>query len=389
MKIALILTNDWEIFGDGSGDFFEIQYKPTLELIKLLKSEGATMSFMAEVFQQLKHLEFAESYPELKKITTLWEDAIINAIQNNCDVQLHIHPQWIDATYNQGKWHLDMEKSAISALNENEFRNIITNAKNYLENLIQKENPAYKCIAFRAGNYLIQPSEMPIKVLSELGIKSDLSVTKWLYSNGNYDFRTAYSNFIPWFIEPKDINLRFNQNTGILEFPIYSVKHLNSPVLRKFIPKIYYKLRYSINIETIDIKWQKTKDKVKEDRYPKKHRYYKTTEKKNLFWYLKKIISYETIQLDYDHLYPQFFVKIIEDSLKNRNAIDFAKYFEYIPLVATGHIKDIHDLENIKRILRLLNKKFGNQIEYWTITQAYNYYNKKIGVLDGLSHKSN
>ncbi len=390
MKIALILTNDWELFGDGSGDFFEIQYNPTLELIKLLQNEGATITLMAEVLQQLKHIEFSDDIPELKEISTSWELAIKNVIENKCDVQLHLHPQWVDAKYIGGKWQLDMSKSPISALTENDFKDIVKSSKNYLEALIQKYKPDYKCIAFRAGNYLIQPSEIPIKVLKEVGIKSDLSVTKWLYSDQNYDFRSAYSNFKPWFVNPKDINQKFDNCNSIIEFPIYSVRHLNSPFLRKFFPLIYYKLRYSLAIKSEDISWQKERNRIKETRYPKNIRYYKTSEKKNLKWYLNKIISYETIQLDYDHLYPEFFVKIIRDLYKNKEAVNFAKYFEFIPIIATAHIKDIHNLKNIKKILRLINKEFENHIEFWTITEAYNYFNKKISEgTNGILHKSN
>jgi len=52
MKLALILTNDWELFGDGSGDYFEIQHKPLEELLDTVEDHGAKLTVMAEVGQQ-------------------------------------------------------------------------------------------------------------------------------------------------------------------------------------------------------------------------------------------------------------------------------------------------------------------------------------------------
>ena len=44
MKIGLVLTNDWELFGDGSGDYYELQYKPLEDLLKILKEYEAKIT---------------------------------------------------------------------------------------------------------------------------------------------------------------------------------------------------------------------------------------------------------------------------------------------------------------------------------------------------------
>ena len=61
MKIGLVFTNDWELFGDGSGDYFEVQHNPLKDLLKVFDKYNAKLSIMAETFQQLKHREHIES----------------------------------------------------------------------------------------------------------------------------------------------------------------------------------------------------------------------------------------------------------------------------------------------------------------------------------------
>ncbi len=378
MKIALVLTNDWELFGDGSGDYFEIQHNPTLELLELLKEEGVKITLMAEVHQQLKHIQFSVQYPELNRIVDSWEKAILRTIELGNDVQMHIHPQWLDAKFNNSKWILDMNKSPISSLSEKEFRELISNAKSYLVNLIKAKKSDYQCLAFRAGNYLIQPSEKAVKILLEAGFKVDTSVTKELYSKGNYDYRNAYSNFIPWYANPDDINLVSQHKNTLIEFPIYSIKNFGSPILRKKLPIIYHKIKYCLKLDKNHIIWQNEKEKIKDMRYPKSIRYYKRAESKDLAWYVSKILCNETIQLDYDHLYPEIFIKIILGIFKNPLAIQFADNYQYVPIIASGHIKDIHNLKNIKMIIRLLSSELNDRLEFWTITQAYNYFKNKL-----------
>ena len=52
MKIGLVFINDWELFGDGSGDYFKIQHQPLLELLDTVELHGARLTVMAEVAQQ-------------------------------------------------------------------------------------------------------------------------------------------------------------------------------------------------------------------------------------------------------------------------------------------------------------------------------------------------
>lgn len=372
MKIALVLTNDWELFGDGSGDFFEIQQKPLNELFSLLEEYDAKITLMAEVYQQLKHKEYSQKSSALKQVYEAWEESIKKTINLKHDVQLHIHPQWKDAIYKNGEWKLSNQWSIASMETDSIFKTL-QNGKSYLESVLQQESLNYRCIAFRAGAYYIEPSEKVIENLIKAGFKCDTSVTKGLYNPSYYDFREAYSNIIPWFVSKKSIKYSDYKNKELLEMPIYSEYNFQSLLLKKFAPKIYYYLKHGTAPAKEELQWSNERDIIKNKRYPKERRLYKKNEKRDLKWYLKTILSKQAIQLDYDYIPATVFVKMLEKILKN-SKLEKNIDKEFIPVIASGHTKDMHNCNNIRKIFEIISNKYTSQIEYWTLTKAINYW---------------
>ncbi len=375
MKLGLVLTNDWELFGDGSGDFFEIQYDPTMNLLELFEKQNAKVTLMAECMQQWEHLKIAGEHSWAKDIASGWEEVLRSAIDHGSDVQLHIHPQWIDATYQDKKWNLDMSKWALSSLPEIEISNIINNGKQYLVSLLKPINKKYECIAFRAGSYCIQPSDEVIPALIENGFQCDTSVTKGLYAEGLYDFRNAHSNIFPWFID-SDVNKEATKRSSIIEYPIYSLTKQYSEVLNKYSTKLNNKILFGVDIPKDEIDWIEKRDALKEIRYPRQNRYYKKKEKRNLSWYAGKILSRSAIQLDYDYLPATLFVKLLINLYNSKDLERYRSKDIIIPVIASGHIKDVPDLYNIEKILRLINEDHKDKIEFMTLTEAINNYYK-------------
>ena len=85
MKIGLILSNDWELFGDGSGDYFEIQHKPLESLLSTVENHSAKLTVMAEVAQQWAHQKIREQEPWADEVVFAWEAMLketIRALKN-------------------------------------------------------------------------------------------------------------------------------------------------------------------------------------------------------------------------------------------------------------------------------------------------------------------
>jgi len=374
MKLALVMTNDWELFGDGSGDFFEIQYDPTMKLFDLLEKHNAKITLMAECMQQWEHLKISNNNKKAKDIANAWENAIRTSLRTGNDVQLHLHPQWTNAKYIDGHWQLDMKKWSLASLTIKDISQLIGQGKKYLESILKNDTNEYRCVAFRAGSYCIQPSKKVLPALISNGFKCDTSVTKGLYAHGLYDFREAYSSLFPWYIEDH-VNNKADNKTDMIEYPIYSVNKMYSEAVSKYFPKFNNKLAFGVDVPKDELDWIKKRDCIKELRYPQQNRYYKKKEKHDFKWYINKFFSDTTIQLDYDYLPATVFVKILLNLFNSSELEKFRGMDIVIPVIASGHIKDIHNLNNIENIIVRINQDHKDKIEFMTLTEAINNIN--------------
>jgi hypothetical protein len=326
---------------------------------------------MAEICQQLAH---RNSYNNRhKKIASEWENILRKAIFNGHDVQLHLHPQWLGAEYKNNEWKLDFDKWALHSLPKQDIHKIIAKGKEYLEEILKPADKNYVCRAFRAGNYCITPGEKIIPALKESGIEADSSVTKGMHSEGFYDFREAPSNLFPYITSGNSVNQRGNFDDGIIEFPIFSACLYNSSVLKKFLPSYYYPLIFNAKPDAEEIRWTKERDRIKSERYPAHRRYYKTQMKKNLQFYARAFFSKENIRFDYDYLPASVLYKLICDLIhvleKKYDRKDII-----IPLVMSGHTKDMHSTLNLELLLEKINSNLKHKIVYWSLSEAIEYW---------------
>lgn len=376
MKIALIFTNDWELYGDGSGEYFEIQHNPLLELTKILGQYGAKMTIMAEVFQQLKHIEFTDSNKSFKNITESWEKILQDSYNAGHDVQLHLHPQWNEAKYENNEWLLG-DNWSIGKRPKDQIENFISKGKTYLESVIRKVDENYMCNCFRAGAYYIEPSSNVIDTLEKNEFICDTSVTKGTYVDGYYDYRKAYSNILPWSIGSEGV-IKKSDNSKLIELPIHSAISIDSEAFKKFVPDIYYKLRFGVSLSEAEKSWMRERDKVKSVRYPVSRRAYKKHENKNISWYVNKILSKNAIQLDYDYLPASVFVKMLENIFNDKALKKYRTTDIVIPIIASGHVKDMHNTDNVKGILDGIDNKLKDKVVYLKLSEAAEYSKKNL-----------
>lgn len=376
MKLALVFTNDWELFGDGSGEYYEIQHNPLQDLTKLLGQYGAKITIMAEVFQQLKHIEFSDSNTNFKKITESWEKILQDSYSEGHDVQLHLHPQWNEAKYENNEWSLG-DNWSIGKRPKEQIERFIQIGKSYLESVISKVDGSYNCNCFRAGAYYIEPSSEVIKTLKQNNFISDTSVTKGTYVDSYYDYRGAYSNILPWNIDEKGVNIK-SDSTGLIELPIHSAISTDSEVIKKFLPELYYKLRFGVSITKAEMDWMKERDRIKSLRYPTSRRAYKKHENKNLNWYFNKILSKNAVQLDYDYVPATAFVKMLENIFNDKSLKKYRDTDTVIPIIASGHVKDMHNTDNVKGILEGIDNKLKDKIVYLKLSEAAELANRNL-----------
>ena len=167
--IYLALTHDWELRGDGSGDIEEIQFAPLQRLLAIYKKAGARTTFLPDVMQQLSFRSLQDEHAELKRNADSWDEHAQEAMRQGHDIQLHLHSQWSDAKYENGRWKLRGDWSLLN-YDPDAATRMISDCKRYLENVLRSVNPQYRCVAFRASALALAPSAHLLSSLAALGI---------------------------------------------------------------------------------------------------------------------------------------------------------------------------------------------------------------------------
>ena len=166
-RIAVIIEDDWELGGDGSGNVASHQYLPARFLMDTAEELGIKLTFMVEVLQQLKCLEFSESSSDFRLQSRLWDDTVAEMCGRGFDVQLHLHPQWHTATLEAGKPRLEPNWN-IGRFSREDQHQMISGSLDYLAGLLEGRGYSSEIIAFKAGNWgmVRHISQMPARASS-------------------------------------------------------------------------------------------------------------------------------------------------------------------------------------------------------------------------------
>ena len=234
---SLLLTLDYELYGNGSGNVFSHIIEPTEKILKVLKEHKTHITFFFEVVEYWKLKEEWEKgndmgYKENPIIAI--ENQIRKAYKEGHDFQLHLHPQWVDAKWENGTWKVDFDNWRLGGYNkEGEFSltNLIQKGKDTLESIIFPIDENYRCVALRAGGYNIQPSKEIFKVMKTLGLTVDSSIYPGGLEKGTlsqYDYSSIPKDLGMWYCAENFENI-INQKSDIIELPIVAF-----PIIRIF-----------------------------------------------------------------------------------------------------------------------------------------------------------
>ena len=196
--LNICLTFDYEFFfGENNKNDEEILYFPTDNLLKVLEEESVSASFFIDVcaYERMVQEGLQTSADTMRK-------QIQKMQLSGQDVELHIHPHWMKSEYKNGKWIFPKEYYRLHAYGLEETGKIISTAKNELERIVQEVDPDYRCVAYRAGGFAIQPHEEVIRTLVKNGIVIDSSIAPQLFSDtetNSYDYRSK-DNLTNWWI---------------------------------------------------------------------------------------------------------------------------------------------------------------------------------------------
>jgi len=208
----VVLTFDYELFlGESSGTAQKSIIEPTNEIIKLLKRYNAKAIFFVDTTYLLALKKF--NHPDLEKISS----QLRKIISINSSVELHLHPQWLDAIPKGDMWEFtSFEHYRLHSLKDSKIIEIFRDSKEFLTS-ITGVNPQ----AFRAGGWSITPFTLLKESFTQNDLKIDMSVIPGFYKD---ELPLHYYNFLDI---PKKEFYKFeddvaveDENGSFLEIPV-------------------------------------------------------------------------------------------------------------------------------------------------------------------------
>jgi hypothetical protein len=172
---TILYSADYELYlGENFLPEVEVLVEPTTALLAACERMRVPLTLFCDVACLWRYRdEGDDSFPEAV------EAQLKGALGRGHDVQAHIHPHWLHARRENGRWHAPPDTFALGALEDP--APLLARAKAYLEELLQPVDPSYSCIAFRAGCYGIQPGfQRLFAALRETGYEVDSSIVPGL-----------------------------------------------------------------------------------------------------------------------------------------------------------------------------------------------------------------
>ncbi len=343
--IDVLMHDDWELNGDGSGDIDQLMFEPAQKILSVCRKHGAKYTFFAEVGQQFAML--ASPRREHQEAAKRWEKTLIEAVRDGHDVQLHLHSQWIGATVNaSGGFILNFDKWSLGRLSYEEIFPVLKKGKEYLETLLRPAADGYRVVAFRAGAYTIQPSGQVWRALKDLGIKADVTVLRGLRMKnekmGDIDFSLTPSTVKPWFPDKNNFAYEAASYDGLFCIPIFSIQ-------TRWPLSVYSLLTNPFSFSYVRAK-----------RLLDQRRIYKPV----YFSGQKKAGGARSLVLDFGQMHWSVLLRLVKQF--RREAL--ASGWLHGPLILYTHSKQFFSAENLDRFLAELSRQ--TDIKFRTTREA-------------------
>jgi hypothetical protein len=314
--IDFIFTLDYEIYGNGTGALRNLVFEPADQLLDIFRKWDAQFVAFVEV-AEFERIEALASDPAIDLVKL----QIQEMYRDGFEIALHLHPQWYNARYNQGRWFLDYSEYNLCTLPRPRITEIVNRSLDYLRYVLDR--PDFTPLSFRAGNWLFQPTQTAASVLAQNGIKIDSSVFKGgLQHNHRLDYRPALGNGYYWPFS--DDATMPDPNGPWLELPIYTemVPLWRMPTTKR----LGFNNSVGMAGRSARYKWNRVLDFLR-FQYPLKLDFCRMT--------LNELTS--------------IMERIIAED-QNTPAV-------YKPVVAIGHTKDLADPKTIDAFLSFLRSK--------------------------------
>lgn len=186
----IYLTLDYELFlGTESGSVEKCLEGTMAELSRIALENGARFTIFVDATYLLRLSELKEKYAALKADYDAVTRSLRHLAEEGHDLQLHIHPQWAYSDYDGSRWLIDSTHYKLSDIPAEKAAQLFADGCTIIEKISGR-----RPMAFRAGGFSAQPTELLVQLMTENGLTLDSSVypgTSYNTPQQQYDYTTA------------------------------------------------------------------------------------------------------------------------------------------------------------------------------------------------------
>ena len=190
MKQQILLSLDYELFfGPKTGSVDNCLLRPTEALAEVVRRHGAHLSLFVDALYLQRLAEEAQRYPRMQRDFDAIRRQLAALAKEGHDMQLHLHPHWLDSSCDGEAWQLDTRRYKLHDFSAPEIMATVGSAKRLLTDLVGNT-----VFAFRAGGWCLQPFATVAPALLAHDIWLDSTVFAGGISDDQerwFDFSTA------------------------------------------------------------------------------------------------------------------------------------------------------------------------------------------------------
>lgn len=345
----LILTVDTELPAGGVGDVRKHMIEPARRLLDVCEANGARLTIMVEM-GELWAFDRSPSYALGYSPADEIREQLVDAVRRGHDVQLHLHPQWLDAYWDGRRWALDYAHYQLCDLPVRDAIAVLRRGREELNRLLKPHAADYECVAFRAGHWNTSPSVEYLAALEAAGLCADTSVFKGgrvRRRSVDFDYRAAHHAFRAWPACRDDIN-RADPDGSIIEIPIATREVSLAAMLS--LKRLRLACRYLREDRAIES--QATCARAA------------AVPKPEFMHRLRRLFGRHPMKLDFCKLSAGQMLRMVEGFVAQ---CEIEAPTEPVPLVAIGHSKQLGAERDLDAFLRQARQRLGPRIAFSTL----------------------
>jgi len=239
-----LITIDYEIFGNGSGDLIKTVVEPMDRIRKVCDRTRAKVVIFFEVAEYLAMKVHAEKDPAFARKLHRMEEQVRSLREDGHGIDLHFHPQFVGAVHDGERFVVDESAYNCVALLEGLPR---SQASRRMGSLLREgisamkdmlRDGSYQPAAYRAGGWNFIPADVMIPVLRSLNVTIDSSGMKGAImrsKRNTYDYRKLHDRLGYWWTAKDSIMEGGPPGENLMEMPIYSRPYIPIDPRKPFI----------------------------------------------------------------------------------------------------------------------------------------------------------